>query len=168
MKKRVVTKIGDIFSVKVSEEKKKYFQLIAFDLTQLNSDVIRAFEREYAIDENPDFSEVVKGEVQFYAHCVASLGVKLGCWEKVGKSNDLGELDSILFRDTNDYGVWIDGGPIKISNNWYVWNIGGEFTDVGKLQGNYRKAEIGVVVNPYDIVERMKTGRYSFFYPDFE
>ena len=37
---RVVTKIGDVFSVKLDNEVKKYFQLIAFDLTQLNSDVI--------------------------------------------------------------------------------------------------------------------------------
>ena len=40
---RVTTKIGDIFSVNINETEKKYFQLIAFDQTQLNSDVIRAF-----------------------------------------------------------------------------------------------------------------------------
>lgn len=42
---RVVTKVGDVFSVKLDNEMKKYFQLIAFDLTQLNSDVIRAFKK---------------------------------------------------------------------------------------------------------------------------
>ena len=51
--KRVRTKIGDMFSVKVSENEKKYFQLIAFDLTQLNSDVIRAFKKVYGIEEQP-------------------------------------------------------------------------------------------------------------------
>ncbi len=44
---RVVTKVGDVFSVKLDNEVKKYFQLIAFDLTQLNSDVIRAFKKVY-------------------------------------------------------------------------------------------------------------------------
>ena len=48
---RVVTKVGDVFSVKLDNEVKKYFQLIAFDLTQLNSDVIRAFKKVYPIHE---------------------------------------------------------------------------------------------------------------------
>ena len=75
--KRVRTKIGDVFSVKVSENEKKYFQLIAFDLTQLNSDVIRAFKKVYGIEEQPPLAEIVNGEVEFYAHCVTKWGVKL-------------------------------------------------------------------------------------------
>jgi hypothetical protein len=35
MAKRVITKIGDVFSAPINEHEKKYFQLIAFDLTQL-------------------------------------------------------------------------------------------------------------------------------------
>ena len=42
---RISTKIGDVFSVKVDENNKKYFQLVAFDLTQLNSNAIRAFKK---------------------------------------------------------------------------------------------------------------------------
>jgi hypothetical protein len=168
MKKRVVTKIGDIFSVQVSDKKKKFFQLIAFDLTQLNSDVIRAFNQEYANEENPDFSEIVKNDVQFYAHCVTSVGVKLGFWEKVGKSNDVGKLNHILFRGTEDYARKPDEEPVRVSENWYVWRIGGRFTDVGKLEGENRRAEIGLVFNPESIVHRIKTGKYKWVYPDFE
>ena len=101
---RVVTKIGDVFCVKIDENSKKYLQLIAFDLRQLNSDVIRAFKTEYPIDEQPDLSEIVSGEVEFYAHCVTKWGVKLGYWEKAGKISDIGPLDHILFRNTNDVG----------------------------------------------------------------
>lgn len=168
MKKRVVTKIGDIFSVRINEKNRKYFQLIAFDLTQLNSDVIRAFKKEYPIYVDPNLDELVKGEVEFYAHCVTKWGVKLGYWEKVGKSDDVGRLDHILFRATEDYGHKEGDSPIRVSNRWYVWRIGGEFIDVGTLKGEHRKAEIGIVVTPYDVVDRMKTGKYSFFYPDFE
>ncbi len=56
MIKRVRTKIGDVFCVKVSESEKRYFQLIAYDLTQLNRDVIRAFKKVYDIDVNPSLS----------------------------------------------------------------------------------------------------------------
>jgi hypothetical protein len=47
MATRISTKIGDVFSAKIDGNTKKYFQLIAFDLTQLNSDVIRGFKKVY-------------------------------------------------------------------------------------------------------------------------
>jgi len=167
--KRVVTKIGDIFSVKISEKKKKYFQLVAFDLTQLNSDVIRAFSKEYNINESPDFDEVVKDQVEFYAHCVTNIGVKLGFWEKVGKSNDIGDIEHIIFRKTDDYGILLGEKPISVSNNWYIWHIGdSHFTYVGRLKNENRHSEIGVVFDPESIVHRVKTGQYKWSYPDFE
>ena len=164
---RVYTKIGDVFSVKIDENNKKFFQLIAFDLTQLNSDVIRAFKNIYSINENPNLSEIVNKDVEFYAHCVAKWGVKMNLWEKVGNTTEIGDITHILFRGTSDSGSK-PGEQVKVSYKWYVWNINGKFRDVGKLVGENRKAEIGTVVNPYDIVERIKTGKYSFFYPDFE
>lgn len=166
---RVITKIGDVFSVAIDNNKKKYFQYIANDLTQLNSDVIRAFKKIYPIDANLDLAEIVNDEVDFYAHCVVPLGVKMKLWNKIGNTTEIGNITQILFRGTSDYGVWIDNEPIKISTKWYVWKINDkDFTRVGTLKGKNISADIGVVVNPYDIVERMKTGKYSFFYPDFE
>jgi hypothetical protein len=168
--KRVITKIGDVFAVQINETIKKYFQLIAFDLTQLNSDGIRAFRPKYQLGDEPDLSTIVKGDVEFYAHCVTSLGVKLGLWQKVGKSNDTGVLDNILFTDTNDYARALGEESVTVSNRWYVWRIGDDdFKRVGKLQGENRKAEIGMVINPASVVHRMKTGEYDFpFYTRFE
>lgn len=165
---RISTKIGDVFSVKVDENNKKYFQLIAFDLTQLNSDVIRAFKKVYPIDITPDLSEIVDGEIEFYAHCVTKWGMKMNLWNKVGNISEVGNISHILFRDTNDYGSK-PGEQIKISNNWHVWKINdNDFTWVGKLKGENRKAEIGIVISPDSIVHRMQTGKYDFVYPDFE
>jgi hypothetical protein len=101
---RANTKIGDVFSVKIDNNSKKYLQYIVSDLTQLNSDVIRAFKKAYPINANPDLSEIVKGEIEFYAHCVTKWGIKLGLWEQVGNIADVGKIDHILFRDTGDYG----------------------------------------------------------------
>jgi len=165
---RVYTKIGDVFSVKIDDEHVKYFQLIAYDLAQLNSDVIRAFKKEYFISDKPVLSEIVNGEVAFYAHCVTKWGVKMNLWAKIGSTPEVGELKHILFRNTNDAGGKI-GELIAISHKWYVWRINDEdYTRVGKLEGENRKAEIGVVVNPYDVVDRMKTGKYKFVYPGYE
>lgn len=165
---RINTKIGDVFSVTINDSNKKYFQYIANDLTQLNSDVIRAFEKSYAVSDKPELSEIVEDEVDFYAHCVTKFGIKQGLWEKVGNIPFKGSVD-VLFRDTNDAGHALGEEPVKISHKWYVWKINDkDFTRVGNLTGENRKAEIGVVIPPYLIVERIITGKYSFVYPDFE
>ena len=165
---KINTKIGDVFSVKIDENNKKYFQLVAFDLTQLNSDVIRAFDKVYPLNTNLDLLEIVNGEIEFYAHCVTKIGLKMGYWESIGNITDTGSIENILFRDTNDYGS-MPGEQIKISHNWYVWRINdNDFTRVGKLEGENLKAEIGIVISPDSIVHRIKTGKYDFVYPDFE
>ncbi len=167
---RANTKIGDVFSVKVDENSEKYFQYIISDLTQLNSDVIRSFKKKYPIDANPDLLEIVESEVEFYAHCVTILGIKMGFWEKVGNINIVGDTSQILFRDTNDYGHKVGEEPIRVSKKWYVWHVNDrDFTRVGELVGDYRKAEIGLVMNPQRIVDRIKTGDYGFTaYPAYE
>ena len=165
---RANTKIGDVFSVKIDESHKKYFQLVAFDLTQLNSDVIRAFKKVYPINANPDLSEIVNGEVVFYAHCVTNLGLKMKFWEKVGNTTEIGNTTQILFRNTEDYGSKTGEEPVKISSKWYVWRINEKFIDVGKLEGNNRKAYMGLVVNPSGIIELLKGNKYPINYPEFE
>ena len=166
---RTNTKIGDVFSVKIDENNKKYFQLITFDSTQLNSDVIRVFKKVYSLDENPELSVLINDDISFYAHCVTKFGLKMGLWEQVDNLSNVGEIDHILFRGSSDSGVRVGQEPIQISEKWYVWHINdNDFTTVGKLEGDNRNAEIGVVVNPYDVLDRIKTGKYNFFYPGFE
>jgi len=157
------TKIGDVFSVKIDDYHKKYLQYIISDLTQLNSDVIRAFKKVYPIDDNPELSEIVNGEVQFYAHCVTKWGMKLGHWKKVGNIDDVGKMDHILFRDSGDYG----NPKIKVSQDWWVWKINEEQKHVGRLTVEHQKAEIGIVMDAESIVHRMCKGTYDGFYPSY-
>lgn len=44
-KKKVITRIGDVFCIQINDSYKQYFQFIAKDMTQLNSSVIRVFEK---------------------------------------------------------------------------------------------------------------------------
>jgi hypothetical protein len=164
---RVISKVGDIYSVLLNDGTKKYFQYIANDATQLNSEVIRAFKRKYAIEAKPDLEEIIKDEIDFFAHCFIKLGVKRELYIKVGNISQVGTLE-ILFRGTNDHGHKLGEEPIKVSTNWYVWKINDDkFTHVGKLTMENQNAEIGLVVNPYDIVARMETGKYNFVYPGY-
>ena len=149
MAKRVVTKIGDIFSIPINEKEKRYMQLIAYDLTQLNSDVVRIFEKKYSLESKPDTETVIKDNVIVYVHCSTSFGVKLNFWEKVDKNDNIGNIRDIIFTDTNDYGHKQGEEPIKLSHNWHIWRIGDDkFTKVGKLEGENRKAYMGLVINP--------------------
>jgi hypothetical protein len=158
---RANTKTGDVFSVKIDDNSKKYLQYIISDLTQLNSDVIRVFKKIYPLSANPDLSEIVKGEVEFYAHCVTKLGIKMGYWECVGNITDVGKFN-VLFRSSGD------NPQTKVSQNWWVWKINEEQKQVGKLEGENQKAEIGSVIPPDSIVHRMQTGKYDFIYPAYE
>ncbi|TGD56531.1 Imm26 family immunity protein [Flavobacterium humi] len=161
-------KKGDIFSVQISENTKRYFQYIENDLTQLNSDVVRIFKKVYSISDKSELSEIVNDEVDFYAHCVIKFGIKMKLWEKVGNVTFNEKVD-VIFRGTNDYGTKVGEEPIKISNNWYVWRTNdADFTKVGKLSDENKKSYIGLVFNPAGLVELIKGNRYPINYPDFE
>jgi len=74
MGKQVRTRIGNVFMVILDGNRKKYFQYIANDLTQLNSDVIRVFKTSYQLNEEPSLKDIVNDEIDFYAHAVVKFG----------------------------------------------------------------------------------------------
>lgn len=49
MAKRIITKIGDIFSVVLNNGNQRFFQYIANDYSQLNSSVIRMSQTAYSL-----------------------------------------------------------------------------------------------------------------------
>ena len=153
---KTYTKIGDVFSAKTDEKTKKYFQLIAYDLTQLNSDVIRVFKERYPINSNPDLSKIVSGEIDFYIHCTTKAGIKMNLWNKIGNNKNIGETNHILFRSTNDYGVKPGEKPITVSTEWWVWRINEKQKYVGKLEKEYQKSYIGLIVSPFVLLELKK------------
>lgn len=169
MAKRLRTKIGDIFSVPINDREKRYIQLVAFDLLQLNSDVIRCFVRKYSLDVVPTMEEVINDEVLFFAHCATDFGLKLNLWSKVGNNHNVGSPENILFRSTNDYARKEGTEPVTISDNWHIWKINDQtFTRVGKLVGKNRSAFMGLLINPYGLLELAKGNKYPANYPDFE
>jgi hypothetical protein len=86
------------------------------------------------------------------------IGVKMGFWEKIGNSKNVGRFDQVVFRDTDDYG----NHAVTVSENWWIWRIGKSMQAVGKLEGENKNAEIGMVFSPISIVNRIKTGEYGF------
>lgn len=155
MAKRVVTKVGDVFCVKVDDNHKKYMQFIVSDMTGLNSDVVRAFKEKYPLDATPDLADIVKGEVDFYAHCVTSAGIKRGLWEKIGNCIDIGSIEHIIFKCKDDY------TREDIQDDWRIWRINKEIIHIGTLEEeNKKNCYLGAVFPPEDIINKLKTGVY--------
>ena len=153
MAKRIVTKIGDIFSVTLDNGNKRFFQYIANDLSCLNSSVIRVFRREYPAEYQLIPDEVVNDEVDFYVHTVLKCGIADGAWLKIGKCKDIGNIDGILFR------MYLKDAANYVDRIWYAWYINKERFTIGKLSEEYReKSDIGLVLPYTDIVSRIKVG----------
>jgi hypothetical protein len=166
MKKKLTTKIGDVFSVPISETEKRYMQLIAFDDLQLNSDVIRCFAKIYNVNDMPEIVDIISADVLFAAHCATDFGLKLKLWSRVGNIGNIGKLDGLLFKSTDDYARKAGEAPVLISDNWHVWSLfDKKFRKVGKLHGIYHNAFNGLIFNPYGILELAKGNEYPLNYP---
>lgn len=166
MAKRIVTKIGYVFCVELGNGTKGYFQYVANDLTQLNSSVIRAFRTHYPIDADVKINDIVKDEIDFYAHAILRSGIADGKWYKVGKSLDFDpdEVNNVIFGSAEDTEI-IPGSLIPQFvdplSNWYIWRINHEFVPVGSLPGELvDKVEPGAVFQYPHIIERMVRGYY--------
>jgi Immunity protein 26 len=155
---------GDIFEVPLGPGLKGYFQYLGKDSSQIGGAVIRAFKNHYNENESPDVVQIVESPVDFHTHTVLQWGIKDKLWKKIGREKVKGNANEILFRDSDDYG----DSSVKVSKRWRVWRVGGQRDYVGELKGEHRLAEIGSVFPPSDVVERMKTGRSNYFYPQFE
>ena len=163
MRRKKTTKVGDIFAVKMDEHHQRFFQYIVNDTAQLSSCVIRVFKKSYPLEASIDWNEVVHGEVDFYAHTILCVGIHYNLWELVANVPEFGVYSHVWFKSSRDYGK----PQVEISERWSIWQIGQERIYVGKLLPFYSSIELGTVVSAWDVIERMKTGKYSFKYPGF-
>ncbi len=171
MAKRIVTKIGDVFCVEVDNAYKRYFQYFCNDLTQLNSDVIRVFKKRYQMDYDPKPEDIVKDEVDFYAHTILRNGIEDGLWYKVGKlKGEFVEDKKIPIFGTCQDTEYTNEGIIHVdpNSNWYVWRINCPFKSIGILPEIYRDVVEEGSVNPdVEIVDRIKYGYYRWNSPAY-
>lgn len=176
-KKRIVTKIGDVFCVVIDNSYKCYFQYIANDMAMLNSSVIRVFKTHYPLDVNPLIENIVKDEIDFHAHTILRIGITDNIWEKVGNIKDLSyiDFDKIIFCVTE-----LLGTPIFNTNktgilknpleNWRVWKINGNSVNFEVLPPELLyEVEIEGNVLPYScIIDKIKYGYYKNSVPAYD
>lgn len=155
-KKRIVTKIGNIFCVEIDQQYKCYFQYIANDWEELNSTVIRVFKKRYTIESNPTMDEIVNDEVSFYAHTILRAGLYYNAWYKVGTSKNVGDTENIMFRWYKD----VNYSNRTKSYNWIIWKINEPTLFVGEMNDEYRKYNLGIIFSYDNIVSKIATGKF--------
>lgn len=142
------THIGDVFEIPISDTCKRYMQFVIVDSCQLGGWGVRVFKKDYPLDYNPVIDEILNGDIDFYCLTYAiGHGVLDGLWTKVGKSNNLGDLDKMVFRSYVGTGV--------LSAHWRVWKSAQKVEHFSTLPRRYRNAEYGDVVPPKCVVERI-------------
>ncbi len=154
----MLSKIGDIFRVE-TQQGSRYFQYLGNDSTQLGGNIVAAFVGAFN-EFDVDIASITKLPIEFFAITTISLGLKMGLWSLAGSALVV-EHSKVIFRDTNDYGT----PGVLSSNDWWVWSSNAKSKHIGPLVSEYRKSYIGVLAAPMNICDRLKTGKYSYFYP---
>jgi hypothetical protein len=159
---RVTHKIGDVYEIDLTGDRIGYFQYVSDDQSQMASAVINVFKGIFEKGNDQRIDEIVEREVKFVAHVFLKAGYTLGSWRKIGHAAPPSKLDTV-FRTSGDFGK----GSSGVSRDWYVWRINEPQEKVGALPAKYQSAEIGAVMPPQEIAERMITGSYRAIYPRF-
>ena len=162
MAKRIVTRIGNVFCAEIDNECKRFFQYVANDIECLNSSVIRVFKTKYLMDYEPKVEEIVKDEVEFYAHTILKFGIVFNAWYKVGTSKNIGdEYKESLFGDISP--IIYQKPDINPAENWIIWKINQPRIFVGRLNKEYTdKVNRGGVIPYVDIINRLKFGYFKY------
>ena len=160
-KKRIVTRIGNVFCAEIDNECKRFFQYVANDLEELNSSVIRVFKTKYPMDYKPNIEEIVKDEVEFYAHTILKFGIVFNAWYKVETSKNIGdEYKEALFGDISP--IIYQKPDINPAEIWVISKINNPHIFVGRLNNEYKKKiTMGGVIPYVDIINRLKLGYYK-------
>ena len=154
-KKRIVTKIGDIFRVDLDDNKKRFFQYVAIDESMLGGSVIRVFKRKYDINAEPSFGEIVNDSVDFYTHTSLKIGILEGYWKKIGRIANIGDTENIFFRSVGE----LDASKLKKSRHWLVWKVNCERQDIGEMKEIYKNYDLGPIFPSIWVLNKIKTGR---------
>ena len=163
-KKRIVTKIGDIFRVDLDDNKKRFFQYVAIDESMLGGSVIRVFKRMYDIDAEPSFGEIVNDSVDFYTHTSLKIGILEGYWKKIGRIANIGDTENIFFRSVGE----LDASKLKKSRHWLVWKVNCERQDIGEMKEIYKKYDLGSIFPSIWVLNKIKTGRMGIKLEEIE
>ena len=158
-------KTGDIFKFKTSENRYRFFQYIGKDRSNMNSDVICIFEKEYD-DSSVEPQCIVDDQKYSFVHTFVNWGLRMNKWSFHANIKVMVD-DNIIFRSAKDYGT--HPKEFFVSHNWEVWAINGPRIYVGSLPKQFYNSYIGEIYGPEVIAQKLDTGvDPNIYYPHYE
>ena len=159
------THIGDIFEIALPYGRKRYMQFILVDSSQLGTWSVRVFKTDYEVGDKPSIEEIVNDHVDFYMNTRdLGRGVLYGLWARYGQSDNLGELNKVVFRTYHDsFG--------STTHRWWVWKAAQPVSQFSILPKKFLNVAEGSMHAPLDVISRIVTGRWNKFknlYDDYE
>lgn len=157
MGRRIVE--GDVFEVKISNDRKKLIQYIKKDERQLYSHIIRGFKEIFPLEDELSGVAIESLTTDFYAHTMIEVGQREFGWNKICRSEIEVDNDFVFYA----YHRQIPQRPAL----WLVWNLNGEEKRIyaEKLPDIYNGLFEGSVLPPAWIMKKLETGLFG--YKDF-
>lgn len=157
---RVVLKNGDIILIPLSEEKVAIGQLIYWKIEpkQLLNPLLRIVEGVFDIDTLDLNTIDITREMFPPIATGVRAAVRSGMWKKTGNL-PTGSVPYPTFVST----FYRDDGTAR---DWWITDGNGSRLIGPELPEKYKKCEFEVVLNPPDVVERIRTGQITFPYGD--
>lgn len=162
MAKRVYTKKGDVYEIKIDNTSKRYMQFIGLDWNQLNSCTFRVYKRAYPIEVTPTLEEILNDTPDFYVHSYASGGIKDGLWSLAYRCEDVGDTQNILFSTFDD----LELPEAGFYRGWRFWYFNEKiktswFCRCEEKPLEWNSADVGGVVPTIWLYNKIKSGKFT-------
>lgn len=152
----VTSGIGDVYELLCGDQQVAFMQHILTDNEQMGSAVVRVFAGIHDQTAPPALEQVVQEATKFHSHILPAAGKTLGLWRRVGRV-DVEPLPCL---------TWFTPPPKRIRDKecdeWRVWDTNMPPETVISSDPRLGYAEFGAVMAPDQLIERVRTGQWSF------
>ncbi len=153
-----MVKVGDIFEIRLEDERKAYGQFVFKDKKQ--GPLVQIFN--LIANEGDNFTpDEIKKSGDRFPPVITGLqaAIRAGLWRVIGK------LPIVEFSYPRFVSAYYDEKTGE-AYRWFVWD-GEKTIQIGKeLPIEYKGLEYRVVWSPYDVTYRIESGEYPYPYGD--
>ena len=152
-------KLGDVYRISLADGNLGFMQHVANDATQLGSGVVLVLRKIYPPGAAFGF-EKESARDGFFAHVFLKAGKALHIWEHIHWSQPVvHEPIPVTWAICSIKDMQLDK-----SRDWNLWRTNDEM-HAPSSQEELTSAELGLVISPPQIVQRIGRGAYSIRYP---
>jgi hypothetical protein len=151
-------KIGDVYRIRLNDGQYALMQHLCNDTSQLNSPIVVVSLKRYQASEEIKAEQIMDHD-SFFVHVLPKAGETLCVWERVQWLRPLIDKIPVIWATCNHRDL-----QLEVSRDWSVWRTNEKWRSPAS-QNELMASELGLVMNPLDIVHRIEHGAYAMKYP---